>query len=184
MTDTLYLSDHDVSPEDVLEKPVRTSPQSSIAFAAPAIGLLAASCGGGGAASPTSPPQQSAQALKPKSDAEAARFILQASLSVSEAEISNIKSIGFDPWLTAQIDAPVTQTGVAWLSSRGYDRVTAENYFDNEYPGDYMAWNQLMSAENGVRKRVALALSEFFVVSLTGLDFIGAARRSRSTGIS
>jgi uncharacterized protein (DUF1800 family) len=171
MTDTLYLSDHDVSLEDVLEKPVRTSPQSSIAFAAPAIGLLAASCGGGGAASPTSPPQQSAQALKPKSDAEAARFILQASLSVSEAEISNIKSIGFDPWLTAQIDAPVTQTGVAWLSSRGYDRVTAENYFDNEYPGDYMAWNQLMSAENGVRKRVALALSEFFVVSLTGLDF-------------
>ncbi len=69
------------------------------------------------------------------------------------------------------MDAPVTQTGVAWLSSRGYDQVTAENYFDNEYPGDYMAWNQLMNAANGVRKRVALALSEFFVVSLTGLDF-------------
>ena len=175
MTDTLYFSDRDVSPEDVPQNSVSAEVESKtpspIVYAAPAIGLLAASCGGGGTATPTSPPPQSAQALKPKTDAEAARFILQASLSVSEAEISNIKSIGFDPWLTAQIDAPVTQTGVAWLSSRGYDQVTAENYFDNEYPGDYMAWNQLMSSENGVRKRVGLALSEFFVVSLTGLDF-------------
>ncbi len=175
MTDALYFSDLDVSPEDVPQNPVsakvETKAPSPIVYAAPAIGLLAASCGGGGTATPTSPPPQSAQALKPKTDAEAARFILQASLSVSEAEISNIKSIGFDPWLTAQMDAPVTQTGVAWLSSRGYDQLTAENYFDNEYPGDYMAWNQLMSAANGVRKRVALAMSEFFVVSLTGLDF-------------
>ncbi len=175
MTDAFYFSDCDVSPEDVSQNSTsletETKAPSPIVYAAPAIGLLAASCGGGGTATPTPPPPQSAQALKPKTDAEAARFILQASLSVSEAEISNIKSIGFDPWLTAQIDAPVAQTSVAWLSSRGYDQVTAENYFDNEYPGDYMAWNQLMSAENGVRKRVALALSEFFVVSLTGLDF-------------
>ncbi len=69
------------------------------------------------------------------------------------------------------MDAPINQTGVAWLASRGYDQVTADNFFDNEYPGDYMIWNQLMSDANGVRKRVALALSEFFVVSLTGLDF-------------
>ena len=34
-----------------------------------------------------------------------------------------------------------------------------------------MIWNQLMTSSDGVRKRLALALSEFFVVSLTGLDF-------------
>ena len=175
MTVALGFAECDVSPEDVPQSldslDAKTKSPSPIVQITPVIGLLASSCGGGGAATPPSPPPQAPQALKPKTDAEAARFILQVSLSVSDAEISNIKSIGFDPWLTSQMDAPVTQTGVAWLSSRGYDQVTAENYFDNEYPGDYMAWNQLMSTENGVRKRVALALSEFFVVSLTGLDF-------------
>jgi uncharacterized protein (DUF1800 family) len=69
------------------------------------------------------------------------------------------------------MDAPISQTGIAWLSSRRYDQVTADGFFDNEYPGDYMIWNQLLTEANGVRKRIALALSEFFVVSLGALDF-------------
>jgi uncharacterized protein (DUF1800 family) len=34
-----------------------------------------------------------------------------------------------------------------------------------------MVWNQLFTSSDAVRKRVALALSEIFVVSLSGLDF-------------
>lgn len=149
------------------------SENSARNLAAPAAALLLAACGGGGGGddSGSAPPPPVAVVAKPTTDAEAARFILQASLSVSTAEIANIRSIGFDPWLTAQMDAPISQTGIAWLSSRGYDQVTAADFFDNEYPGDYMIWNQLLTPANGVRKRVALALSEFFVVSLTGLDF-------------
>ncbi|MBA4305370.1 MAG: DUF1800 domain-containing protein [Sphingopyxis sp.] len=158
----------DVGPA-LAEAPAQTSPY---VYALPAASLLVAACGGGGAGGGSSAaPPPTAQVPKPSTDAQAARFILKSSLSVSEAEISNIKSIGYEPWLNAQMDAPISQTGVAWLSSRGYDQVTADNFFDNEYPGDYMIWNQLMSDANGVRKRVALALSEFFVVSLTGLDF-------------
>jgi uncharacterized protein (DUF1800 family) len=160
-------------PDDVgpalAESPAQTSPY---VYALPAASLLVAACGGGGAGGGSSAaPPPTAQVAKPSTEAEAARFILKSSLSVSEAEISNIRSVGYEPWLNAQMDAPINQTGVAWLSSRGYDQVTADNFFDNEYPGDYMIWNQLMSDANGVRKRVALALSEFFVVSLTGLDF-------------
>ena len=142
-------------------------------YAIPAASLALAACGGGGGGSPTAatPPPATVQVAKPTTEAEAARFILKSSLSVTDAEISNIRSIGYEPWLNAQMDVPISQTGVAWLSSRGYDQVTADNFFDNEYPGDYMIWNQLMSEANGVRKRVALALSEFFVVSLGGLDF-------------
>ena len=139
---------------------------------APAAALLLAACGGGGGGGDSgSAPPPVAVVAKPATDAEAARFVLQASTSVSTAEIANIRSIGFDPWLSAQMDAPISQTGIAWLSSRGYDQVTAADFFDNEYPGDYMIWNQLLTEANAVRKRVALALSEFFVVSLTGLDF-------------
>ena len=144
-----------------------------LVYTIPAASLALAACGGGGGGSPTAatPPPATVQVAKPTTEAEAARFILKSSLSVNDAEISNIRSIGYEPWLNAQMDVPIGQTGVAWLSSRGYDQVTADNFFDNEYPGDYMIWNQLMSEANGVRKRVALALSEFFVVSLGGLDF-------------
>ena len=160
------------TPDDVgpvlKEATYTTSPH---VYALPAASLLVAACGGGGGGGSSAGTPPTAQVAKPSTDAEAARFILKSSLSVTEAEITNIKSIGYEPWLNAQMDATINQTGVAWLSSRGYDQVTADNFFDNEYPGDYMIWNQLMSEANAVRKRVALALSEFFVVSLTGLDF-------------
>ncbi len=150
----------------------RSGPVSPSNLAVAALALTTAACGGGGTSSGTPPgPGSTAQARKPQSDAEAAQFILRASLSVSTAEIANIKSVGFEPWLDAQIGAQIGQTGIAWLASRGFDQVTAANYFDNEYPGDYMIWNQLMTGSNGVRKRIALALSEYFVVSLTGLNF-------------
>lgn len=160
--------------------PVADAPRatSRYTYAVPTAALLTAACGGGGtsgsgtssitaAGSATS----SAQVVKKPSDAEAARFVLKASLSVSEAEIAEVKSKGYERWLTAQMDAAISQTGIAWMASRGYDQMTADNFFDHEYPGDYMIWNQLMSGANTVRKRIALALSEFFVVSLTGLDF-------------
>ncbi|WP_373473680.1 DUF1800 domain-containing protein [Sphingorhabdus lacus] len=160
-------------PEDV--SPALNEPESGkspLVYTIPAASLLVAACGGGGgggSSGGSAPP--TAQVAKPATDAEAARFILKSSLSVTEPEISNIRSIGFEPWLTAQMDAPISQTGVAWLASRGYDQNTTDNFFDNEYPGDYMIWSQLMTEANAVRKRVALALSEFFVVSLQGLDF-------------
>ena len=148
------------------------SPTSPLVYTIPSASLALAACGGGGGgSSPTPAPPPTVQVAKPSTEAEAGRFILKSSLSITEAEISNIRSIGYEPWLNAQMDAPISQTGVAWLASRGYDQVTADDFFDNEYPGDYMIWNQLMSDANGVRKRVALALSEFFVVSLGGLDF-------------
>ncbi len=155
-------------------KPVVSgAPQTALPSVYPlAATALLAACGGGGSdSSPTAAAPPAAQIAKPASDAEAARFILKSSLSVTEAEISNIRANGYEPWLEAQMNAPISQTGVAWLASRGYDQVTADNFFDNEYPGDYMIWNQLITDANAVRKRVALALSEFFVVSLGGLDF-------------
>lgn len=162
------------TPVDISPVVSGTQPSAlSSVYPLAATGLLAA-CGGGGSesgSSPTAGPPPVAQIAKPATDAEAARFILKSSLAVSEAEISNIRANGYEPWLEAQMNAPISQTGVAWLASRGYDQVTADNFFDNEYPGDYMIWNQLITDANAVRKRVALALSEFFVVSLGGLDF-------------
>jgi uncharacterized protein (DUF1800 family)/fibronectin type 3 domain-containing protein len=108
----------------------------------------------------------------PVSANEAARFLLQAQFSASDAEIAAVRAKGFKVWLNEQFATPATQTGFSWLDARGYGQVDSVfRYYDNSYPGDYMIWNQLMTSSDTVRKRCALALSEFFVVSLNSLDF-------------
>ena len=96
----------------------------------------------------------------------------QAQFSSSDAEIAAVRSQGYADWLTGQITAPASITGFAWLTSNGYATIAnATRYYDNSYPGDYMIWHQLITSGDPVRKRAALALSEFFVVSANGLDF-------------
>ena len=110
--------------------------------------------------------------LTPLTDEDAARFLLQAQFSASDADIAAVRSSGFAPWLEAQLARTNGLTGWDWLESQGYgDVLSTNNYYDNSYPADYMIWNQLMTSPDTLRKRVVLALSEYFVVSLTGLDF-------------
>nr|WP_256330409.1 DUF1800 family protein [Variovorax sp. YR216] len=94
-----------------------------------------------------------------KSDDEAARFLLQAQFSASEAEIAAVRSKGYLPWLGEQVDRDATQTGWDWIASKPYNTVNVDD----------MIWNQLMTAPDGFRKRAALALSEIFVVSATDI---------------
>nr|WP_315479914.1 DUF1800 domain-containing protein [uncultured Rhodoferax sp.] len=131
-------------------------------------GLLAA-CATPGGRLLQRPGQQYSRANTPE---DAARFLLQAQFSASDAEIAAVQQHTYSDWLAQQFDAPLGQTGWDWLNERGYGSIdNTTRYFDHFYPGDYMVWNQLMTAPDAVRKRLALALSEFFVVSLTGLDF-------------
>lgn len=163
-----------------------SDPSAAVAATLAAAALLAA-CGGGGggtdggtaaiAAAPPSPPTPlpvvSAFAYTaPASDEEAARFLLQAQFHASDTSISALRSQGYAAWLAAQAAAPAGQSGWDWMASRGYDSLdTTTAYYDNSYPGDHMVWHQLITSPDGVRQRVALALSEFFVLSLSGLDF-------------
>jgi len=108
----------------------------------------------------------------PRSDAEAARFLLQAQAYATATDIASVRSGTFSAWLATQYARPPGPTGWDWLNARGYATIdSTTRYFDNTYPGDYMIWNQLMTAPDALRKRCAVALSEFFVVSLSGLDF-------------
>ena len=107
----------------------------------------------------------------PDSNEAAARFLLQAQLSASMDDIAQVRRVGLATWLNSQFNSPTGISGWDWLNVRGYSSVSSDTaYYDNTYPGDYMVWHQLMTSSDGVRKRVALALSEIFVVSLTGLD--------------
>ncbi len=156
---------------------VHTTPEKlSAALAASA--LLSACGGGGGGGSavgpgPTSPTTPAgASFTSATNDEDAARFLLQAQFSASDAEIAALRNKPYATWLAEQFAAPPSTSGFDWLNQRGYGTISsATNFYDNTYPGDYMVWNQLMTSSDAVRKRMALALSEFFVVSLSGLDF-------------
>lgn len=153
--------------------------------AALAASALSACGGGGGSSSNTSSttttlPASSFNYPTAQTDAEASRFLLQAQFSASDAEIASVRSLGYTKWLENQLAQPMGQTGWDWLNSKGYDNPLAvkaapasgpENFFDNSSLGDYMVWNQLLAAPDAARKRMALALSEIFVVSLNSLDF-------------
>ena len=160
-----------LTPEWALPAP---SPRLAWGAALAASALLAA-CGGGsgedsggGTSAPAANPAGSLAPLSgtptaagyaypsAKSDAEAARFLLQAQGYATDADIATVRSLGFLPWLASQFDAAKAGTGWDWMNARtGASGIS----FDN------MIWAQLMASPDGLRKRLALALSEIFVVS-------------------
>ncbi len=135
--------------------------------------LTLSACGGGGGGSPSpspAPPPPPPPVSKAATDAEAARFLLQAQFSADATDITTLKTDGYLAWLNARYSAALGQTGVAWLNARGHNSITSEQrYFWPQF-GDFMIWNQLLAGPDQMRKRVALALSEFFVVSLSPID--------------
>ena len=147
-----------------------------------AVGLAA--CGGGGAANEpgTLTPVIAGTniAINPSgytqlasvTEPQVSRFLLQAQFSVSDDDIAAVKAQGYMRWIENQVATPSGVLGWDWLNAQGYgDVINSSNFYDNTYPGDYMAWSQLMAASDPARKRMALALSEIFVVSLNGLNF-------------
>ncbi|MCE1191809.1 MAG: DUF1800 domain-containing protein [Acidovorax sp.] len=159
-----------VHPAPAVLRPVAAGVAAAVSLAA---------CGGGGGDGPstglgTGVPQAGAVGTypAPQTDQEAARFLLQAQFSATPAEIAALRSTTYADWLEAQFNAPLSQSGWQWLNERGYADVNKDTgFYDNSYPGDYMIWHQLLQSPDGLRKRVALALSEICVVSLSGLDF-------------
>ncbi len=149
--------------------------------------LLAACGGGDGDSSSSDQASQAPESITsqimadlaadavPANSAEAARFLQQAQFSSTNAEINALRLGTYGQWLTQQFDAPQGQTGWQWLEARGYGKMDSHGYFGNTYPADFMLWNQLLSGPDMMRKRMALALSEVFVVSLQATQFSWAS---------
>ncbi|MEI7443420.1 MAG: DUF1800 domain-containing protein [Burkholderiales bacterium] len=114
----------------------------------------------------TPAPGTTTPAAPPPTQKDAARFLLQAQFSASDEEIAAVMANGYGAWFDAQLAAPTDQTAWDWLNAKGYNVVAdATRYYDSMTPSWFMAWRQLIASRDGVRKRLALALSEYFVVS-------------------
>jgi len=150
--------------------------QSLTAATSASAALIA--CGGGGgdapaAVGPAIPGVDTGghQYTAASTDADAARFLQQAQFASGLSDIAAVRGSGYAPWLGQQFAQPLGPTGWDWLEARGYSAVDLNSYFFSNYPADFMIWSQLLGGQDAVRRRMGLALSEFFVVSLTTAEF-------------
>lgn len=169
--------------------PAPEAPNPAAQHASPGIPLtpaaltgaaLLAACGGGGGDSPApvpAPTTPASPAATTISAAEASRFLGQAGFGGTDAQIGRVQALGYGAWLDEQFAAPRTQGHYDWMVERGYAVTT--NIF-NFNGTDNTLWRKLISSPDVLRQRVTLALSEIFVVSMTGLPitwrgFVAAA---------
>ncbi|MBP2157532.1 MULTISPECIES: DUF1800 family protein [Asticcacaulis] len=143
---------------------------------AAALGVLASgltACGGGGGGGSsgggTPPPPPPPPALN-YTDTEAARFLLQAQFAVTPADITSVRTLGYDAWLTQQFNGVQSQSGTEWLNSRNWHLPDEKDKYFNPVACDWMAWRMMMTGSDQLRKRCALALSEMMVASANPID--------------
>jgi len=101
------------------------------------------------------------------SDEAAARFLQQAQFSSRPDEIAAVRGQGYPDWLDTQMAMPMSERAWDWMMAKGFGDIDERALFDGggptvEYP---LAW-QIANAPDAMRKRVALALTEYFVVSI------------------
>ncbi|MDQ6640417.1 MAG: DUF1800 domain-containing protein, partial [Pseudomonadota bacterium] len=94
------------------------------------------------------------------------RFLAQASMGASRADIARVQAIGYAAWLDEQIAVQPSTTRWDALVAGGFADTTFKN---GEAGFDACAWRKLLSSPDTLRQRVTLALSEIMVTSIDSL---------------
>ena len=95
----------------------------------------------------------------PYSDAQAARFLTQATFGPSLAEISRLRQIGYNTWLAEQAAAPASHHRPYLEAQEAAGIEVYQNSRQEAW------WKYAITAPDQLRQRVAFALSELLVVS-------------------
>jgi uncharacterized protein (DUF1800 family) len=117
-----------------------------------------------GSQSFVAPPAPPALPPGPPTAEEAARFLFQATFGPRPEEIAEVQDLGFSGWLEHQFSLP-RASHLAY-----YDSLTPPG--TDPVPGvvPESVFAQAIEGDDQLRQRVALALSELFVVSLVDAD--------------
>jgi uncharacterized protein (DUF1800 family) len=110
----------------------------------------------------------SERAEGPHSDAQAARFLTQASFGPTPAEIARLRAIGYHAWLDEQFARPPT-LHLPYLQAQA---AAGLSVYQNSRQEAW--WQRALRADDQLRQRVAFALSELLVVSDQGGAVEGA----------
>jgi uncharacterized protein (DUF1800 family) len=143
--------------------PAETGTLQISAFLTGATTLLASCGGAGGSAGTSTPPVTPAPA---PNDADAARFLLHASLAATDADIQYVINNGKEAWINQQTTMTSSLSRVDWLNNAGFSAMANMN---STAGLDNVLWHHLIAEKNSFVQRIALFWSEFFVVSVLGL---------------
>jgi uncharacterized protein (DUF1800 family) len=135
--------------------------------------LSLAACGGGGGggsdgAAPTQPPVVE----RPATRAEAARFLTQASMGPTEAEIDRVVALGYSGWIDAQLALPAVSHRAHWEARDAALRAGTPSGMAGADQVFESFWKQAVTGEDQLRQRVVWALSQIFVISMAD-DAVG-----------
>ncbi len=160
---------HELRPLEVRSE--APAPAFSLLATSTAAALAAslAACGGGGGSSPSPvppPPPPPPPPPAAPTQAEASRFLAQASMGSNRADIASVVSLGYAGWLDAQFALPVSDSRWDWLVAQGYSASTNKN---SEAGFDATMWRKMLSAPDTLRQRITFALSEIWVIAIDGL---------------
>ncbi|WP_235513643.1 MULTISPECIES: DUF1800 domain-containing protein [unclassified Sphingomonas] len=151
-----------------------------------AAALLLAACdssgGGGGSGSglvtvptpapvptptPSPSPSPTAAALTVQG---ASRFLAQATMGANRTSIDAVLNTGIAGWIDAQFARPRDPSHWDWLVSKGFNDATNNNNINGQNGYDASVWRQAIAGGDPLRQRVSLALLDFLVVGIGGLN--------------
>lgn len=141
--------------------------------------LALAACGAGEGGTPTSDAQAQASGTKVATAADeqaAVRFLDQAALGATTAEVKALTDSGlkFDAWLDVQFAIPPGASAWQTLSDLGIAKLDQDkdgipDLIGSDVGLDNILWHRLFTSQDVLRQRIALALSEIFVVSIRNM---------------
>ena len=110
----------------------------------------------------TKPPAQRESNLN--AEEGAARFLAQATLGADLALIQQVAAQGFEDWIDEQFTIPQSQI-LDYFYTHFFDEntITIETPYRDLFR--YALWDHIMNGADLLRQRIAMALSEIFVIS-------------------
>ncbi|WP_294322919.1 DUF1800 domain-containing protein [uncultured Sphingomonas sp.] len=146
--------------------------------------ILLAACDSGGGASggsgglvsvpaptptpaPTPSPTPTVAALTAQG---ASRFLAQATMGANRTSIDAVLNTGIAAWIDAQFARPRDTSHWDWLVSKNYNDATNNNNIGGQNGYDPSVWRQAIAGGDPLRQRVALALLDFLVIGINGIN--------------
>ncbi|MEM9776075.1 MAG: DUF1800 family protein, partial [Chloroflexota bacterium] len=99
---------------------------------------------------------------------QAARFLAQATFGADMNLINYVESIGIEAWLDEQFNTPQSQILEAIYDIFPVEEIATSSPDRSVFR--YALWDAMMMGDDLLRQRVALALSEIFVISTENSD--------------
>jgi uncharacterized protein (DUF1800 family) len=125
--------------------------------------VLAPACGGGGSSTPGDDvpwwEEIDQSPAFPADDAEAVRFLTQATFGPSKSEIAELRTVGYDAWLVEQFTLPASLHRPALDAFEAAGATLTQDHRLRRW------WQLAIEAPDQLRQRVAYCLSQVLVVS-------------------